>query len=432
MHLPISIDNLLNTNIVESDRIEFKAGWNPQAILKSICAFANDFQNFGGGYIIVGVEESNGVPILPPIGLDSSTLDKTQKDLVNACYHIKPTYTPITCIETYEEKTLFVIWCPGGGNRPYSGPKTLGKEKEYSYFIRKGSSTVVAKNDELKELLAFTTIPFDDRVNHQSSVEDIKLPLIQSFLKRVNSGLLEDSKSVAFKDLCHQMAIINGGGENLKPRNVGLLFFNDSPEFYFPYAQIEVVYFPDGEAGDRIEEKIFKGPIEQQLQDALRYIQNNFILERVTKLPNKAKAERLFNYPFVAIEEALVNAVYHRSYEVREPIEVRINPDSIRIVSHPGVDASISLNQVEDGKMITRRYRNRRIGEFLKELDFTEGRGTGIPKIKRVMHDNGSPEPIFHTDEARTFFYTEIQLHPDFLKIENSGVHEGVHEGVYD
>lgn len=34
---------------------------------------------------------------------------------------------------------------------------------------------------------------------------------------------------------------------------------------------------------------------------------------------------------------------------------------------------------------MNRRYRNLRIGEFLKELDLTEGRATGIPKILKVM-----------------------------------------------
>ena len=33
-------------------------------------------------------------------------------------------------------------------------------------------------------------------------------------------------------------------------------------------------------------------------------------------MANKAEAERIFNYPYEAIEEALVNAVYHRSYEI--------------------------------------------------------------------------------------------------------------------
>jgi predicted HTH transcriptional regulator len=37
----------------------------------------------------------------------------------------------------------------------------------------------------------------------------------------------------------------------------------------------------------------------------------------------------VWNFPYVAIEEALVNAVYHRAYEVREPIEVRISHDEL-------------------------------------------------------------------------------------------------------
>lgn len=62
-------------------------------------------------------------------------------------------------------------------------------------------------------------------------------------------------------------------------------------------------------------------------------------------------------------------------------------------------------------KAITRRYRNRRIGEFLKELDLTEGRSTGIPKVLRVMAENGSPAPEFDTDEDRTYFLIRLPVH---------------------
>ena len=112
----------------------------------------------------------------------------------------------------------------------------------------------------------------------------------------------------------------------------------------------------------------------------------------------------------------MVNAVYHRSYEIREPIEVRINRTSISIVSHPGPDPSIKDEDIETGKLVSRRYRNRRIGEFLKELEFTEGRGTGVPKIRRSLKNNGSPNPVFHTDGVRQSFWTEIKIHPEFLK----------------
>ncbi|WP_297153051.1 RNA-binding domain-containing protein [uncultured Prevotella sp.] len=42
---------------MESNRIEFKKGWNQGSIYHSIYAFANDFDDLGGGYIIVGVEK---------------------------------------------------------------------------------------------------------------------------------------------------------------------------------------------------------------------------------------------------------------------------------------------------------------------------------------------------------------------------------------
>ena len=55
MELEISVEDLLNKRKIESDRIEFKAGWNPDDIYHSVCAFANDYNNDGGGYIVVGV-----------------------------------------------------------------------------------------------------------------------------------------------------------------------------------------------------------------------------------------------------------------------------------------------------------------------------------------------------------------------------------------
>ena len=82
MHLPININDLLKNSVVESDRLEFKADWNPETVLRAICAFANDFNNFGGGYIIIGIAEENGKPILPPQGIDIGKADTIQKDLV--------------------------------------------------------------------------------------------------------------------------------------------------------------------------------------------------------------------------------------------------------------------------------------------------------------------------------------------------------------
>lgn len=55
MPLPISVSNLISGRTIESSRIEYKRGWNPEKVLHTICAFANDYENIGGGYIIIGV-----------------------------------------------------------------------------------------------------------------------------------------------------------------------------------------------------------------------------------------------------------------------------------------------------------------------------------------------------------------------------------------
>jgi len=82
MNLPININDLLTARTVEWERLEFKAGWNPEKTLRTMCAFANDFHNLGGGYIILGVAEENGRPVLPPVGLSASRLDAIQKEII--------------------------------------------------------------------------------------------------------------------------------------------------------------------------------------------------------------------------------------------------------------------------------------------------------------------------------------------------------------
>lgn len=51
MGLPINIRDLIESRIVENTRIEYKSDWDPEPIVHSITAFANDFDNTGGGYV---------------------------------------------------------------------------------------------------------------------------------------------------------------------------------------------------------------------------------------------------------------------------------------------------------------------------------------------------------------------------------------------
>ena len=106
----IDIETLLNGNIVESERIEFKEGWNPQSILHTICAFANDFNNIGGGYLIMGIKEKDGIPMLPPLGLSQNKVDTIQKEIVQYCNTwLSGGYIPIMEHYFYQQKHILLV-----------------------------------------------------------------------------------------------------------------------------------------------------------------------------------------------------------------------------------------------------------------------------------------------------------------------------------
>ncbi|MDD7184402.1 MAG: putative DNA binding domain-containing protein [Oscillospiraceae bacterium] len=424
MAIPVNIEELINRRVVESTRIEFKSDFNPNAIIHSICAFANDIDNLGGGYIIVGVEEKDGSPVFPVKGIEQSRIDGILKELVGYCHCIEPLYNPVAEPVLFQGVYVIVIWVSGGYGRPYKASlDVFGKESKKSnkyYYIRKFSSTIIASADEEKELFYISTdIPFDDRPNLLAEVDDLDIGLMRSHLKEIGSDLYEHSKKMDLLDIAENLQLVSGPSERLKPLNVGILMFSEQPEKYFRYARIEVVDIPDP-TGTNMTEKVFTGPIQRQLKDALAYIKNYTLKEVTIKDRNKAEATKIFNYPYTAIEEILSNAVYHRSYQINEPITVRITSESIEITSFPGFDRSISDESIEKYQIRSRIYRNRRIGDFLKELKLIEGRNTGFPNAIQALKSNGSELPKFEMNPERDYLSVIIPIHKYFISKSKS------------
>ena len=216
---PINLHKLLQGKTVEWERLEFKEGWNPLEVVQTIVAFANDINNWGGGYIAIGIRGKDGRPVLPPKGVEPARLDSMQKELLNLCNQIKPPYFPIAQPVEYMGKQIFLIWVPGSETRPHQAPENLGKKHTYHYYIRRYSSTVRVSQREVIDLVETSAkTPFDDQINQHASLSDLSLGLIQAHLSAVNSTLLEDSNTLPFPELCRKMNIVYGPDEYLKPK----------------------------------------------------------------------------------------------------------------------------------------------------------------------------------------------------------------------
>ena len=183
--LLINVNDLLRLQGVEKQRVEFKKAWHGKReggtywqVIHTICAFANDYYNDNGGYIIIGVEEKENWEecedttddrqiILPPFGVPARDLDRIQKEIMGACRaNIKPEYFPILSPEVVElegeRKHVLVIWAMASDNRPHTCRES--EKGDNCYYIRRATETKKASPDEERQLLSrHNKIPFDDR-----------------------------------------------------------------------------------------------------------------------------------------------------------------------------------------------------------------------------------------------------------------------------
>lgn len=433
MALPINIEDLLNKRKVESNRIEFKTGWNPDKIYHTICAFATDLENTGGGYILVGVEQDeNGIAKRPVKGVPLEAIDGILQDMVGYDSKISSSnlrtvsYNTKVSIEEVDGKPILAIWVPTGPNRPYCVPESVvSKNKSpLKYYIRSKSSTIEAKGEVLDEVRNLANrIPFDERGNEAIKLEDISGVLVYEHLKAIKSKLADNFAGRPLMDILDEMNLLTGPTENRLIKNVAAMMFCEHPEKFFPVTQVDIVLFPEGSIENpdlMIEVPKIVGPVPLMIRETLSYLRTNVIKKRISKPTDNEKSDKTYNYPYQSFEEAVVNALYHRDYQEREPVEITVKPTHVDILSYSGPDRSITAEAIKEAKKLkARRYRNRRLGDFLKELDLTEGRATGIPSIQKALKDNGSEKATIDTDDDRTYFLMTIPCRSDMVNVNN-------------
>lgn len=330
--LPININKLIKGQIIDNQRIEYKEGWDPEPIIHSICGFVNDFEGYSGGYIIIGAKAINGIPEFPIKGLDITKIDQIQGEIVEYCKKcITPSYIPNIEVVDFNDAKIIVLWVYQGYDKPYEALENVYVKgsKNKKCYIRKSSSTLIANDYEKKELLrSVELVPFDDRINRKATINDLKPSLIREFLSDIGSELVTRFDNIGFIDICKSLHIVDGPEEDLHPKNIGLLMFNDHPEQFLSYSYVVVDYIPDP-TGDGIVTKTFYGPIFRQLKDAIKYIKNNYIEKLIVKVSNQTESYTVYNYPNEVIDELLPNAILHKDYQIGEPITVRITKEYI-------------------------------------------------------------------------------------------------------
>lgn len=391
----------------ESEKVEWKENGDDKEIVKSIVrtisAFANDISNFGGGYVVCGARETKdeyGFPKLEYRGLTANKLKEIEGKVLQNCRDcVNPAIVPIVQeIENPDNaETRILVFIIIATSEAHS----FRDGENNAYYVRISRETREARNGTLSQLLVKKQKIeyFDKRMHPNTTENDIDILLFRDSMQEM--GLLFPEKSLEdyFSDR-EQIAelvpplFVRGSLDNiLRPRNFTLLLFGrkSSITVNFPDAHIVLsVYSGTDRSVPTAERYILTGSIIEQAKKSVELLntQAYTAFDKTSSKPNQVK------YPIRALQEAVINAIVHRNYEIPEPIRITVFADRIEIMSpgelHWGVDKDKFLNAKASPK-----WRNQSFAYLFNKLQLAQSEGQGIPTIFRTMKEEGCPTPTF-------------------------------------
>lgn len=390
----------------ESERVEWKENVaDIEDVVKTAVAFANDYSNLGGGYIVCGAAETTdgfGFQKVELKGLTSSRLKEIEGKVVTMLRErVSPPIVPIIEEIPVSDENRVIVFVIVASEKAHSFRSA--RTKETVYYIRTGRQTREARNGLMMDLFRMKGVQpaWDKQINRSSAPNDLDLIILRNYLQEMR--LWDEKKSV--DDYLSTKSSISayippflgaGGIDNLaRPRNFSLLIFSKEPVKYFNGA---FAYFSVYKGTDRSEpfgiRHEISGDIVQQarkLIDLLRLEAPTFF-EKTSPEPNRVK------YPMRALQEAVVNCIVHRDYEVEQPVRITVFSDRIEFYSPGRLPRQIDREAFLAGRAAP-FWRNQTLAYFFNKLQLAQGEGQGIPTILRTLSDAGCPAPKFEFGE---------------------------------
>lgn len=370
----------------EGKTLEFKRDFSsPMPVLRTMAAFANT----AGGTVILGVEDKtkNVCGISDPILLEEKLMNMV-------CDLITPQLLPEIEVIPWRNIYLLAIQVFPSPVKPHYF-KQLGLEK--GTYIRVGSTNRLADKTMLIELQRVTYADsFDKQPISALSSEAIDF--------RAASELFAATRKLTKADL-DSMDLVTSYQHKKVPTAGGMILFGKNRLKYFPDTWIQVGRF-SGVTKTHITDtqEIISYPIIA-IDEAMEFIKKH--ASHGIEIRGARHTDK-WNFPLIAIREAIINAVVHTDYAQQgAPIRLAIFDDRIEI-ENPGLLLfGLTIDEIKRG---VSKLRNRVIGQVFYRLGLIERWGSGIKRIMDSCAESGLPEPAFEeiSTHFRVTLYTQV------------------------
>ena len=340
----------------EDSTIEFKREM-PQrnSLADEIAAFAND----EGGVILIGVDDYSEI-----VGLELQELNKIEKTVVEICEDsIEPAVPIFTEKLRIDDKNLLKV----------EVPRSLFVHKTPNgYFARQGSSKREMPTDQLARLLQSRSqariIRFDEQLVPNTHKGTLKESLYRRF---ITEGAAED----VIEDLLLKRSLLVQEGREIRASVAGVLMCHETPDDFLYNSFIQAVYYSGKEkdANYQIDAKNFRGPLDQQIIDAFKFVQKHnevFARKEIGRIDQP-------QYSMRAVFEAIVNAVVHRDYSKSgSKIRLFMFKDRLELYSPGALANTVTIDKLR----YSQATRNELLARLLSEITLDDGDGKQVKR----------------------------------------------------
>ena len=359
-------------------------------IYDTLSSFANQNQ---GGTIIFGIDETNDYEV---VGVYNAQ-DLLHK-ISEQCNQMSPVVRGVTTECEIDGKTVVSLEIPPCEifQRPvyYMGAGVLNGS-----YVRVGEADEPMTEYEVYSYQAYKEHKQDDiRKAYSGAEKYLDNNAILKYLDSVRRNR-PNTQNLSDDELLELMGVYKDGCPTIS----AVMCFSKYPQALYPQLCITAVVVPGYEMGDTdenngrfIDNKRIEGTIPEMLEGAM-----NFVIRNIRTSIAFVDGRRVdkFEYPLVAIREAILNALVHRDYSIYTegmPIRIEIYKDRIEIVNSGGLYGAFSFSE----DRIRADTRNKTLVAILEAMDVVENRYSGIPTIYKLTKEAGLKTPMFVNDRG--------------------------------
>lgn len=349
---------------VELQNNEFKESWHDD-YLQTISAFSNT----DGGTLWIGKEDDGKIK---GVTNSKNLLESIPNKIVN--------YLGILCdvhLREKESKEIIEIKVK---------PSSVAISYHGKFYKRIGTTTRELTGHELTTfLLQKSGKTWDEQELDGITLNDLDNKTIRRFQEDCKGRNDNISKERNIDALLEKIFL----KDKKKFKRACVLLFGKVPQKYFVTAKIRIARFKTPTKFEDSQE--VRGNLFQQLSSILDLLKAKYIKieTRITGMQN----EEVWEYPEVAVREALLNAIVHKDYGATMPINIKVYEN--KIVFMNAGELPLGLNTSDLSIEHKSKPRNVLIAENFKDAKYIEVYGTGTLRIIEECKNAGLPSPEF-------------------------------------